>query len=425
MPFKSKSNNRVLPANSRVVDVAQRAIRDITPIQQRRYANAFEVDGHESVVYHKVSTGLACSCQAHRKALATILDEDGKMEQGHMNQLLTGGLEFVVNRYGQRGGVREDLRQARGEDPVFPENEPPQKEGLLPGARRLVDVDYPTLDLDDDVATIMPNDEVSKIGNTGTVRAQTIDDMVGDFDVDLLHSDSSCMVCYGTGYVGGFVVLGGWRACLSTQWVPRADIDGTVEANQTPHRFVSTRVAFKIVIPKGLVYLDTFRVWNNFDVVDGATITIDNLPYSNQLFAAFCDGLEHTIAVEFEEPTMWSHLEIQVCQTRHPALIEFPKLQEGSDSSKLNGTEDVQILASPLVPRLKRGDVIVDSTTGYTFLVSSTENWNDKNRNMHGWSANARVVQPAEMTASLPRRRKLSQRPVNAVRANVDGGRRS
>jgi hypothetical protein len=416
VPFKSKTNNRILPANSRAVDVAQRAIRDITPIQQRRYANAFEVDGHESVIYHKVSTGLACSCQAHRKALATVLDEDGKMGMGHMNQLLTGGLEFTINRYGQRGSPHDTSGQP---DPM-----PVARPGLQPGARHLVDVDYPTLDMDDEVSTKIVNEDVTT-GTVGAVRAQTIDDMVGDFDVDLLHSDSSCMVCYGTGYVGGFVVLGGWRACLSTQWVPRADIVGTVEANQTPHRFMSTKVDFKIVIPKGMVYLDTFRVWNNFEPVVGASISIDNLPYSQQLFAAFCDGLEHTITVEFEELTMWSHLEIQVCQTRHPSLVEFPKLQEGSDASKLNGTEDVQILASPLIPRLKRGDVLVDSTTGYTFLISSTESWNDKNRNMHGWSANARVVQPAEMTSSLPRRRKLSQRPVNAVRANVDGGRRT
>lgn len=416
MPFKSKTNNRILPANSRAVDVAKRAVRDITPVQQRRYANAFEVDGHESVIYHKVNTGLPCSCQAHRKALATILDEDGKMEQGHMNQLLTGGLEFVINRYGQRSSLHDTSGQ--------PDPQQDARRGLQPGARRIVDVDYPTMDLDDEVGDkIINKDETT--GIAGAVRAQTIDDMVGDFDVDLLHSDSSCMVCYGTGYVGGFVVLGGWRACLSTQWVPRADIDGLVEANQTPHRFLATRVAFKIVIPKGLVYLDTFRVWNNFDPVVGAQITIDGLPYSQQLFAAFCDGLEHTIAVEFEEATMWSHLEIQVCQTRHPSLVEFPKLNEGSDASKLNGTEDVQILASPLIPRMKRGDIVVDSTTGYTFLISSTESWNDKNRNMHGWSAQARVVQPAEMTASLPRRRALNQRPVNAVRTNIDGGRRT
>lgn len=424
MPFKSRTNNRILPPNSRAVDVAQKAIRDLTPIQQRKYANAFEVDGHESVVYHKLSAGLPCSCQAHRKALATVLDEDGKMAQGTMNDLLTGGMEFVINRYGQKNGTVETERAARGLDPLSPDDEPPQKEPLLPGARRLVDADYPTLDLDDDVATTLVNEDTNT-GVAGPVRRQTLDDMVGDFDVDLLNSDSSCMICYGTGFVGGYAMLGGWRACLSTQWVPRADITGTVEANQTPHRFVTTEVSFQITLPKGLVYLDTFRLWNNFDPVIGATITIDNLPYSPQLFSALCDGRQHTITVAFDEPTMWSHLEIQVCQTRHPTRIEFPKLNEGSDTSKLNGTEDVQILASPLVPRLKRYDIVVDSTTGYAFMVSSTENWNDRERNMHGWSANARVIQPNEMMASLPRRRKMGQRPVNAVRTNIDGGRRT
>src|SRR6476661_5377941 len=114
MPFAHRSNNRVLPANNRAVEVAKQAIRDITPVQQRRHANAFEIDGHESVVYHKLATGLPCSCMAHRLALATVLDEEGKMPQGTMNQLLTGGMEFVINRYGSHAATREDLRVERG-----------------------------------------------------------------------------------------------------------------------------------------------------------------------------------------------------------------------------------------------------------------------------------------------------------------------
>ena len=79
MAFIHRSNNRVLPANARAVDVAKQAIRDIMPVQQRRYHAAFEVQGFEAVVYHRLQSGIPCSCQAHGKQLASHLEEDGKM----------------------------------------------------------------------------------------------------------------------------------------------------------------------------------------------------------------------------------------------------------------------------------------------------------------------------------------------------------
>lgn len=418
MPFNSRGNNRILPTNSRAVDVARQAIHDLAPIQQRKYANAFEVDSYEAVVYTKLTQGVPCSCMAHRSAVATLLDEEGKLAQGTMNQLLTGGLEFEVRRYGTRTGNREDKRAERGQN-AAEEGEAPRNEPLLPGARRLIDADYKAIDLDDEVATEIVSTE--DVAVNGPVRPQTLDDIVGDFDTDLSLSESTCLVCYGSGFVGGYSVLGGWRACLSTQWVPAAKVTGTIEANRQPHAFYATEVQFKITIPKNIVYLDAFRFWNNQDRVYPSEVTIDSLPYSVELFAAFCDGREHTITVTFEELTYFTHLEIQVCQTRHPARIEFPKLTQGSDLRFEDPTEDVQINASPLVPNLQRWDVVVESSRGKAFQISSATFWNDSHRNVHGWDCNARVVQPSEVVGNLPRRRKLSQKTTNLVRNNVSG----
>lgn len=421
MPFNSKSNNRILPPNTRAVDVARKAIRDLAPIQQRKYANAFEVGGYESVVYTKLLQGMPCSCMAHRSAVATLLDAEGKLPQGTINQILTGGLEFEVRRYGTRTGVREDYRADRGLDPVNP-GENTKNEPLLPNAKRLVDADYETFDLNDEVATTIPNTDTDEsVAVNGPVRRETLDDVVGDFDTDLSLNESSCLVCYGSGFVGGYSVLGGWRACLSTQWMPRATVTGTIEANRQPHAFYATQVSFDIVIPKGFVYLDAFRFWNNQDRVVPDVVTIDNLPYSVELFAALCDGRKHTITVQFLDLTYFTHLEIQVCSTRHPAKIEFPKLTQGSDLRFEDPTEDVQINASPVIPNLARWDVIVESTRGKVFQISSATPWNDANRNVLGWDCNARVVQPSEVVGNLPRRRKLSQQATNLVRNNVSG----
>jgi hypothetical protein len=423
LPIKSRSNNRILPQNSRAVDVARRAMADLVPAQQRKYANAFEVNGHESVIYNRLSTGTPCSCMAHRQALGALLDEEGKMPQGTMNQLLTGGMQFRVNRYGERSGTREDLRAARGEDPVEANTEAPQNNPLLPGARRLPDADYVAINLDDEVATTFENQDAE--GINGNVRAQTIDDLVADFDTDVSLSDSSCTVCYGTGFVGGFTVQGGWRLALSTQW-ENLEVTGLIEPNQTPHKFLAQEVVFTVVFPKGFVYLDAFRFWNNKERVTPHQVLLDNLAYTPQLFAALCDGREHTITVRSDHiPEYWTHLEIQVCQTTHASLLEFPKLTKGSDTTKLDPTQDVQLLASPLVPYLNPGDVIVESTNGKPFKINNTTPWNDRNRNVLGWNCNARVIQPEEMLALLPRRRKLGQRTTNAVRDNVDQNRRT
>jgi hypothetical protein len=424
MPVNGRSNNRILPSNSRTVDVARQALQDYTGIQQRKYANAFEVDSYESVVYTRLTSGTPCSCQAHRKSLATLLDEDGKMKEGTMNELLTG-LQFKVQRYGTRAGTRPEYRADAGLDPLEANVDQPQQEALLPGGRRLTDADYVAIDLDDEVATELVSDTEVRQAVNGPVRQQTIDDLVGDFDTDINMSDSSCLVCYGSGFVGGYSVLGGWRHVLSTQWHNRPEVIGTIEANKQPHSFFSTRVIFEVTLPKGFVYLDCFRFWNNLEQVVPQNVQIDDLDYSPSLFAAMCDGRPHFIKVTFEDLTYWTHLEIQVCQTRHPARIEFPKMTKGSDLRFEDSTETVQINASPLVPNLGPQDVIVESSRGKAFLVSSATFWNDSKRNVHGWDCNARVVQPSEMVGLLPRRRKLSQQASQAVRDNVNGTRRT
>lgn len=414
MPIKSSSNNRILPPNTRAADVARRALNDLAAIQQRKHANAFEVDSYESVIYTRLNSGMPCSCMAHRKAVASLLDEDGKMPQGTINEFLTGGMSFKVNRYGQRNNrmTEEPADLADGE----------QTKALPDGQRRIVEGEYLAINLDDEFATHVDSEGGEAIN--GRVRPQTVDDLVADFDTDLALDTSTCTVCYGTGFVGGYTVLGGWRQSLSTQWETKV-VTGLIETNQTPHAFYATQADFTITLPRGFVFLDTFRVFNNKDRVAPTAILLDNLPYSVELFAAFCDGRQHTISVQFEEPTYFTHLEVQVCQTRHPTRIDFPKFTRGSDLSVTDPTEAVSVNVSPLVPMLSPSDIIVESTFGKAFMVTSVEGWNDSHRNVQGWAAQARVLQESELNYLLPRRRKLSQRPTNMARDNVDGDRRT
>jgi hypothetical protein len=159
--------------------------------------------------------------------------------------------------------------------------------------------------------------------------------------------------------------------------------------------------------------------------VNDGRVTIDDLEFSGNLLRAFSDGRRHKIKIEFDELTSFTHLEIQVNQSTNSALIEFPRLTNTSNTSLNDMTGDVTMNASPLIPRISTGDVVVESTFGKHFVVSESQWWNDRDRNVLGWDVQARVIQPEEILSGLPRRRRMGQRTTNTVRDNVNGIRRT
>lgn len=423
MAFIHRSNNRVLPANARAVDVAKQAIRDIMPVQQRRYHAAFEVQGFEAIIYHRLRAGVPCSCQAHRKQLASHLEEDGKMPVSTMNKLLTGQ-EFGVNQYGARVPARQDIRDAKREAGQFMPRKAKDDQffdGLDSNAP--LTHEYVIGGLDD------PFTQVTEpgLGVNGPDNGIDLDSLADDFDTGTLDmSTTRCGVCYGIGFVGGFSVLNAWRVVLDTTKTPSlGPVDGTIEVNVSPHAFFARSVEWNVVIPRGFVSLDAFKVWNNMEPVTGGRITIDDLEFSDNLLRAFCDGRSHKIRIEFDDLTDFTHIEIQINQSLNSALIEFPRLTNTSNTSLNDMTGDVTMNASPIIPRLNTGDVVVESTFGKHFVVSESQWWNDRDRNVLGWDVQARVIQPEEILHGLPRRRRLGQRTTNLVRDNINGIRRT
>lgn len=420
MPFNSgRTHSRLLPPNSRTVDVAKEAIRDLMPVQQRKYDNVFKVQGYESLVYNRLTQGLACSCQSHQKVFTTLLGEDGKMPIGTMNDLLTGGMEFKIQPYGSRASGRDDLRPIRKIPPLVRDD---QLYGELTSEDSLLGdnvgpLESPYIDR-------TPLGTPGERGDNGPVQIDTLDDAVEMFDTNILdYSSSKCTVCFGTGFVGGYSVLHSWRKVFTGHSPECFAVTGTIEANEIPNRFFATSVTFKTILPKGFVYLDAFKVWNNDQRVTPDQVQIDTLPYSDQLLAAFCDGRVHSITLKFQDLTYWSHLEVQIGLSRETAMIEFPKLTSGTAIEVRDLTEDVSIVGSPSIPKLSTYDVLVESTFGKAFVVGSSSWWNDRDRNVLGWDVTARVIQPSELLHNLPRRRQLNQRNTTLVRDNGRGPR--
>ena len=421
MPFKRSSNNRVLPANSRTVDVAKAMLERVVPVQQRKYANTFEVNGYETLVYNRLRSGTPCSCQSSRKAAATILDESGKLKPGRMNELLTGGMSFKVQPYGTREAARPDTDALRGGKPKrHPEGQ------IFDGAE---DGEHLTdFDLDDGFTN--PNTTVTHAADDVTDNSELpeeMDDAVDQYDGESYANDTKCAICFGTGYVGGFTLLNGLRLVMCTQWSGKKlnVAGGTIEINRSPHAFMATQVDFKAILPKGIVGVDTFRVWNNDRMVHPDAILIDSLPYSMDLLRALCDGREHTISIRFTQLTYWTHVELQFNTSDQRALFELPRKTDGSNMNLADGTEEMQLNASPAIPNLSREDLLVECTLGKAMIVESVTDWKTAKRQILGWDVNIRVIQPSELLDLLPRRRPTHQQTTYMIRDNCAGHRRT
>lgn len=423
MPVINSVNAQILPQNTRAVDVVQEALRDVAAIQQLKYDNAFKVAGYEALVYHKLDSGKPCSCGARGKALATRLGEDGKLDQGGINKLVTGGYEFKVRIYGSKNG----------NDPKFAEDNgiPQQPHRELSLRETVDDISQftPTLQ---GVArdSLEPNAydidaDGDRFGSNGPVASEDVlDNLVSksfdDFEFGL--TDVSCPICMGTGFKGGFTVEGGWRQLLTPD-EPEAQYDGTIDTLVRPLAVEDCKVfQYQLIIPKGCLRVDVLNVWNKNRIVP-VTFMVDSTPllYPNQLIK-YADGLPHTFVALFRNKVRFTHIEIQVSLSDKIVQIDFPKLTQGSDIKKLDSTEDVTLMASPTLSMIRRLDIVVESVFGKAFQVESVPLWNDNNRRVLGWEFQARVIQPQELFALLPRRRQLKQQPTLTVRPNANQG---
>jgi hypothetical protein len=213
---------------------------------------------------------------------------------------------------------------------------------------------------------------------------------------------------------------------MSTQWDPaKLSVSGTIEANRIPHAFMADRVDFTVTLPKGVVGVDTLRCWNNDRQTFPSSILIDNLPYSVGLLRAFCDGREHTVSILHDKLTYWTHLELQFNLSTQRALFELPRKTDGSNMQLVEAAEDMQLNVSPMVPNLDREDLLIECTLGKAMVVQSVTDWKTAKREILGWDASIRVLQPSEILNLLPRRRTTHQKSTYMVRDNQDGRRRT
>lgn len=398
MPIVDKTSNKILPANARAADVADKAIKEITPVQQQRSMATFRVQGYQGILYSRLTQGSKCSCQSSQKQINTALNKDGKASSNAISTLITGKDTFEIAPYGASNWDFNNPTASLQTSPQAPGNQGQSQfdvvhKGTYPNGRLTDEADF---------------------GDNGPVDPTfSIEDLVGGFDASHMGlSDVSCAVCFGTGFVSGYSPFYGYRKVLT---VTDVGFNGNVDFSDKPFSATASVFTFYVVLPKQPVGVDVFRVMYRHTPVN-AIFSVDGVPIdSTRKLLSMCDGLMHNVQVTLPGGSLFTHVELQFNLSHESAFFEFPKISQGSDTSLREQFEPFQISLSPNIPNLNSQDVIVDSVLNKTMVVQSVSPWNSRNRAILGWECNVRVIQPSELYRILPYRGRVLTKPQTTV----------
>jgi hypothetical protein len=176
----------------------------------------------------------------------------------------------------------------------------------------------------------------------------------------------------------------------------------------------------------GAIGVDVFRVMNNTKPV-ASNFTIDGIAADEVSVLCKCDGKPHIIEVTLLGEDIWTHVELQFILSDQSAYFEFPRLNQGPDTSLLKQLDPFTIVLSSNVPSVQSQDIIVESTFGNTLIVQNSNWWNTRNRDVIGWECTVRVLQPQEIFGILPKRGRIMSKPptVNFPHENMTGNYRT
>jgi hypothetical protein len=384
MPVLDSTNSQVPSANARAADVAEKAINEIMPEMQQRSMSAFRPQGVQCIHYNRLNVGRKCNCQSTQKQINGLLGKDGKADIGTINSLITGNTDFGVTPYNFN----------------LPKN-PTETSPFAPLNKFQGVFDILSADTEIPMADLLGG-RPSGVGDNGAVEAVTIDEMVADFDAGSMgFTDVACPICFGAGYVGGFTPFHGHRQVLT---VMDLQIDATGKLDLLKSPFVAEASSFNVIVklPRGAIGVDIFRVLNGPEPT-GAIISIDgNTITSINQVLNYCDGRQHLInATNLKK---FTHLEMQFALSTESVYFEFPRRPSSANTALLEQTEPFQIILSPNVPIMDSQDIIVEQMLGKVLVVQNVNPWNSRERNILGWEAMVRVIQPMELYRLLPGR---------------------
>lgn len=385
MPVNYSSNRTLHARNTKAVPVAQKRLDQVADLAQEQYNNALSVDGYDALVYGRLTTGRRCTCSTvFNHATEQILDEKGNATEEHIQSLLTGS-EFSIEDYATTGNTTSNpnFSPTMGMRVITPKSSVEKKAPYKP-----------TISEDDPFGTDLNS-------------VQTIDDAFAEVNLGSV-SANKCSLCYGSGFVGGYSLHNGNRFVLDSTYELKECRGYAIMQEQYPNLFDQAdslgEVRFTVTLPIGILSVDRIQVWNNNVAVKGAVVRIGTslanlIPLDDATLLTFATGTPCFIVVS--EADKFSHLELQFNLSSIHTYIEYPRLTKTGDLSVLEAIDSVQVVVSPLVLNVQPWDIIVDNVFKKSWRVTSSNWFNDRKMNIHGWDCQARLVQPYEVFVNM------------------------
>lgn len=397
MPIKYHSNRQLHARNTRVVPIAQSRLDQVADLAQEQYVNALSVNGYDALVYSRLTNGRRCTCSHVLELKAgQILDEKGNATESHIQSLLTGA-DFSIEDYATMRNPNPNAT-VQGIRVIQPEDYVTGKTPFKPHRENL-ELDDPFVT---EVTTLQSMEDAFAEVNLGAVSAQ------------------KCSICYGSGFVGGYSLHNGNRFVLDVTYDKVTYSGYSVAQEVYPNLFTQQDeqgyIQFDITLPVGILSVDRVQLWNNSLPVKGATLRIGTnltnlITLTEDTVLTYATGLPCIIVVS--DADSFSHLELQFNMSSVHTYIEYPRLTKTGDLSVLDAIDSVQLVVSPQVMNVQAWDIIVDNVFKKSWRVTSSNWFNDRKMNIHGWDVSARLVQPYEVFTNIAGRFNNSTRYVS------------
>lgn len=239
-----------------------------------------------------------------------------------------------------------------------------------------------------------------------------LDDILGEpggggDSFDDVQGAEGCGVCLGTGYVGGYNFVNGWRTVYDTQ--AAFSLTGfAISPSSTPNSMSGNAGAtaqLVVVLPAGALSVRAARLFNNKERATNYVIElyVDEQwsEATSQLLLEMAVGVPVGLRVRATGPLTFTHLELSFDLQLSPVYFEWNRMTRTENPRLPENTENVSAVISPNLPQANLYDIVIDPVYERVWKVTSVTNNQDRQLRVHSWDVQLRLVQQFELPQLL------------------------
>lgn len=411
MPLIIRNSNPMLPRNNGSVNIARSAIDQTLPRALRQYENALAVDSTPVTYYRRRNGGLKCSCQGavlpnvmavlDMEPGVAVLDAKGVGTQDYVQSMLQGSV-FSIDRYGSRP---QHFDGVGGDNP---QRSVPHSPLVQSGFTH-----NKSTDLDDPFAEQIEDGSVEDLFDTGVEN-----------NLAIATATAGCAVCLGTGWVGGYDPSNALRLTYDARASWQGDF--IADASTAPARltlFGARVLEISVFAPSAVIGLEALRVWSDKTAVSDLTIEAVVAGVARSITSGLAAGSTTLLRITLGESVSYiTHLEVQFELSLNPVYANFSRLSYSENLQLPENLDSANLVISPSLPHVQLYDIVADGMYRRLWKITAVNPAIDRERQINGWEATARILQSYELSNLLPKRRTRVHYKGNVVRQQPRSG---